>query len=148
MPVSQCAICHNNNDIAATSSNKNSSISSSCMVTNPYVTNCGHIYCYICIATKFNSLENTDSDSKGCLRCGMKLQWFKEVGDNEGDIDEDAIIVLYEDMEENGSDEDEETAEQELVEKISLTLNRKRTIRSMKKVNPAIQGLNLMKKGT
>lgn len=117
LPVSQCAICHNNNDIAATSSNKNSSISSSCMVTNPYVTNCGHIYCYICIATKFNSLENTDSDSEGCLRCGMKLQWFKEVGDNEGDIDEEAIIVLYEDMEENGSDEDEETAEQELVEK-------------------------------
>lgn len=120
LPVSQCAICHNNNDIAATSSNKNLSMGSSCMVTNPYVTNCGHIYCYICIATKFNSLDNTDSDSEGCLRCGVKLQWFKEFGENEGEIDEDAIIVSHEDWEENDSDDDGETAEQDTVKKNSI----------------------------
>lgn len=121
LPVSQCAICHNNNDIAATSSNKNSSINSSCMVTNPYVTNCGHIYCYICIATKFNSLENSDSYYEGCLRCGMKLQWFKEHGENEGEKDEDAIIVPYEDREESDNDDDEETVEQE-TEKHSIAI--------------------------
>lgn len=106
LPISQCAICHNNNDIAASSSNKKSSISSSCAVTNPYITNCGHIYCYICIATKFNSLENTDSNSDGCLRCGMKLQWFKELGDNDDDIDQDAILVAYEDVENDESGEE------------------------------------------
>lgn len=116
LPTSQCAICYNNNDIASLS-NKNSTVSTSCMVTNPYITNCGHIYCYICIATKFNALESSDSDFEGCLRCGMKLEWFKEFGDNENDIDEDAIIVPYDDIADEDDDHDLELSDEKKAEK-------------------------------
>lgn len=99
LPLSQCAICHNNGEKRARSLGKTPSSLSSFPVTNPHVTNCGHIYCYICIATKFNAIENNDGDEEGCLRCGLKLTWFEEYGSKAGDVDEDAIMVMYEEEE-------------------------------------------------
>lgn len=101
LPISQCAICHLNNQ---KSDRKSDSL---CLVTNPYVTNCGHIFCYVCLATKFNAKDNGDENSERCLRCGIKLQWFEEYGTNENDIDNDAIIVDYEDVVEEEDDSDE-----------------------------------------
>ncbi|EDK41000.2 hypothetical protein PGUG_05098 [Meyerozyma guilliermondii ATCC 6260] len=99
LPISQCAICHNNSEKRARSLGKTPSSLSSFPITNPHVTNCGHIYCYICIATKFNAIENNDGDEEGCLRCGLKLTWFEEYGSKAGDVDEDAIMVMYEEEE-------------------------------------------------
>lgn len=96
LPISQCAICHNNSEKRARSLGKTPSSLSSFPVTNPHITNCGHIYCYICIATKFNANENNVGDEEGCLRCGLKLTWFQEYGSQAGDVDEDAIMVMYE----------------------------------------------------
>lgn len=99
LPISQCAICHNNSEKRARSLGKTPSSLSSFPITNPHVTNCGHVYCYICIATKFNAIENNDGDEEGCLRCGLKLTWFEEYGSKAGDVDEDAIMVMYEEEE-------------------------------------------------
>ncbi|ODV78053.1 uncharacterized protein CANTADRAFT_69549 [Suhomyces tanzawaensis NRRL Y-17324] len=86
LPVSQCAICHDINFRAALAGQK--TFPSAGTVTNPYITNCGHIYCYVCIATRFNSIKTT-GEELGCLRCNQKLEWFKEHNE---DIDEDAIL--------------------------------------------------------
>ena len=106
LPMSQCAVCHRNKDYALMAGEKKTT-SVSCMVTNPYVVNCGHIYCYVCAASLFNALEVSDND-EGCLRCGKKLLWFKKYGEEEEDIDEDAIMVEYEEEEEEEKDDDEE----------------------------------------
>lgn len=106
LPISQCAVCtFNSGSLGQTASVSTASHP----VTNPYITNCGHIYCYVCIATKFNGMENSDNDSDVCLRCNEKLTWFKEYND----VDEDAIMVEYEEVEEESSyeDSDEEVEE-------------------------------------
>ncbi|KAJ1654965.1 peroxisome assembly protein (Peroxin-2) [Dispira simplex] len=36
----------------------------------PYVTNCGHLYCYVCISTQLA----LDGDSHNCLRCGQSVK--------------------------------------------------------------------------
>ncbi|RLV90394.1 Cytokinesis protein sepH [Spathaspora sp. JA1] len=102
LPVSECAICHeNNNQIAA------GGRTSACHITNPYITNCGHVYCYVCIATRFNVIKTRGEDMP-CLRCGQRLEWFHEFGSDELAIDEDAIIVSGD---EQDSDEEEEQEE-------------------------------------
>lgn len=107
LPTSQCPICHYKKDRAVMAGEKKMN-SVSCMVTNPYVTNCGHIYCYVCIASAFNAME-TSEDYEKCLRCGDKFEWFKKYGEEEGDVDQDAIMVEYEEaMEEEVPSEDEE----------------------------------------
>lgn len=108
LPLSQCAICHHN----AQKDGKKST-DTYCLVTNPYVTNCGHVFCYVCLATTFNSIENGDDDSEPCLRCGMKLTWFEEYGRKEEDIDTDAIMVTYEDVDEEEEREEESDDEAE-----------------------------------
>ncbi|KAK7684662.1 hypothetical protein QCA50_012245 [Cerrena zonata] len=84
LPISQCAICHLNNQ-----------------KSDP---------------TKFNAKDNGDENSERCLRCGIKLQWFEEYGTNDNDIDNDAIIVDYEDVveEEDDSDENDLNEKEEL----------------------------------
>lgn len=113
LPNSQCAICHNNSEKRAKSLGKTPSALSSFPVTNPHVTNCGHLYCYICIATKFNVIENNGSDEEGCLRCGQKLTHFEEYGSRAEDVDEDAIMVMYEEEEAEQVQEKEDVVETE-----------------------------------
>lgn len=107
LPMSQCAVCHRNKDYALMAGEKKTT-SVSCMVTNPYVVNCGHIYCYVCAASLFNALEISDND-EGCLRCGKKLLWFKKYGEEEDDIDEDAIMVEYEEEEDDYQEKEKDS---------------------------------------
>ncbi|ODV58594.1 uncharacterized protein ASCRUDRAFT_72522 [Ascoidea rubescens DSM 1968] len=65
---SQCAICYQNtnnfNNLNSSNSNTNSLIGNDGnvnLITNPYITNCGHIYCYMCLLTK---LERFQSDER------------------------------------------------------------------------------------
>lgn len=92
LPLSQCAICHRNNELS-----DRKSANSLFFVTNPYVTNCGHVFCYICLATRFNALESGDEDAEACPRCSTKLTWFEEYGRDKNAVDQDAIMVEYED---------------------------------------------------
>lgn len=97
LPLSQCAICIETierSDIKAASTH----------VTNAFITNCGHIFCYICLATRFNAIENGNEEAEGCPRCRLKLEHFHQYGSQE-DVDTDAIMVAYEDVEEASDDE-------------------------------------------
>jgi peroxin-2 len=111
LPISQCAICHDNNKRAAAAGQKVFEASGS--ITNPYVTNCGHIYCYVCLASRFNYMD-VSGNSMNCLRCFEKLRFFQEYGVfEEGDevndiVDKDAITIYQEDDDEDDDDGDEE----------------------------------------
>ncbi|KAJ1931639.1 peroxisome assembly protein (Peroxin-2), partial [Linderina pennispora] len=39
-------------------------------IINPYVTECGHMYCYVCIQTKIMA----EGDECCCLRCGSQVK--------------------------------------------------------------------------
>ncbi|KAG2735882.1 hypothetical protein G9P44_002096 [Scheffersomyces stipitis] len=105
LPLSQCAICHDNNNQAAASGMK--SFTTSGNITNPYVTNCGHIYCYVCISTRFNAIK-ASGEELPCLRCGSKLEWFREYGTSEdgtNEVDTDAILYELEAIDEEEEEE-------------------------------------------
>ncbi|CCH43194.1 Peroxisome assembly factor 1 [Wickerhamomyces ciferrii] len=86
----QCAICYENG------SNRIHDF----LITNPYKTNCGHIYCYICILTKLETSKNMGENWE-CLRCNSKVEYCKAYED----IDTKAIKF------ELGSDDDDEDDE-------------------------------------
>ncbi|KAJ2358211.1 peroxisome assembly protein (Peroxin-2) [Coemansia erecta] len=46
----------------------------SCPAVNPYVANCGHRYCYVCIRTRMM----TEADECSCLRCGSKIDRIRQ----------------------------------------------------------------------
>lgn len=96
LPESQCAICCEGREVIGTKV-------ASTEVTNPFVTNCGHIFCYICIATRFNHIENDVEGAELCPRCFTKLTSFEQYGNNEYDVDPSAIVVSYESDNENDS---------------------------------------------
>lgn len=98
LPLSQCAICHEQEDYLTRMSGSKTK-APTYNITNPYITNCNHIYCYVCLAGRFNAIENGNEDAESCPRCRLKLQWFKEYGNDEADIDENAIMVDLEDVE-------------------------------------------------
>ncbi|KAG5417652.1 PEX2 [Candida metapsilosis] len=105
LPVSECAICHYNNHQAAQSGGR--VFTTAGPVTNPCITNCGHVYCYVCIATQFNVMKSSGDDVP-CLRCSRKLEWFKEFEADEKAIDVDAITITMDEEEgEEESDDDE-----------------------------------------
>ncbi|KAK6204382.1 Pex12 amino terminal region-domain-containing protein [Scheffersomyces amazonensis] len=112
LPLSQCAICHNNNHKAEATGGR--TFISAGTITNPYVTNCGHVYCYICISTAFNAIKVSGEELK-CLRCGEKVENYREYGNdnevNDGDeFDQDAIVFEgeWEENEEEEEDDDNE----------------------------------------
>lgn len=102
LPLLECAICHDNNDKASRSGGR--VFATAGPVTNPCITNCGHVYCYVCIATQFNIIKSS-GDSVSCLRCDSKLEWFQEFEADEKAIDVDAIVVEQEDVENEGDSE-------------------------------------------
>lgn len=108
LPVSECAICHDNNNQAAATGGR--IFPSSGPVTNPYISNCGHVYCYVCIATRFNMIRMNNEDLP-CLRCGQRLEWFEEFGADEKAVDLDAIIIEPEVEEESDPELDNEDDE-------------------------------------
>ncbi|CAH2356033.1 hypothetical protein CLIB1423_44S00122 [[Candida] railenensis] len=89
LPISQCAICIENS--VKERSRPSTATDGLFPITNPYITNCGHIYCYVCISTRFNAMEISDGENDICLRCSKKLESFREFDD----IDKTAIIVDY-----------------------------------------------------
>lgn len=102
LPLSQCAICI---EIAEASGIK----AASTQITSPYVTNCGHIFCYICLATRINAIENGSELAEFCPRCNTKITSFKEYDDDE-DVKTkvSAIIVHYDENEDDENEIDDE----------------------------------------
>lgn len=91
LPKAQCAICI---EMAEASGIK----AASTLVTNPYVTNCGHIFCYICLATRKNAIENGSDLAELCPRCSKKITSFKEYDDDDPAAKNASIIVEYDDV--------------------------------------------------
>lgn len=83
LPEQQCAICHDN----STAENSQVGQVQSFTVHNPYVTNCGHHYCYYCIQSKLSIF----GDEWPCLRCGEKVstieKYIEKVDNDEKLID-------------------------------------------------------------
>lgn len=104
LPVSQCAICIENKH------SKGIKVATT-QVTNPFITNCGHIFCYICIATRFNSIENDVEGAEFCPRCSIRLTRFEEYASDGIDIDPSVIIVPYEEIESDSNLEYESRSE-------------------------------------
>ncbi|KAG0325423.1 peroxisome assembly protein (Peroxin-2) [Podila humilis] len=66
LPVHICAICHENNTATSTTTQGQAS---STVIHSPYITDCGHVYCYYCVKTKMMI-----DDEWCCLRCGNKVE--------------------------------------------------------------------------
>ena len=94
--ASECAICHEQNVQAAIAGSKPAS---SGTVTNACVTSCGHIYCYVCIATRFNM-----AGDHACLRCGNQMEWFRVFSD----VKNEAILIKGEEEEEEEEEEEDD----------------------------------------
>lgn len=88
LPISQCAMCIENKEVSGIKV-------ATTHITNPFVTNCKHIYCYICLASRFNSIENDVEGAEFCPRCNDKLTSFEEYGTGGADSDPSVIIVPY-----------------------------------------------------
>lgn len=76
LPILQCVICiksQQSNDQARHSANP------MCLITNPMITNCGHVFCYVCIATTLNAAEKS-GDEAHCFRCNSEITSFEEYG--------------------------------------------------------------------
>lgn len=108
LPQSHCAIC-----IELTEKSGMKAVNT--FVTNPCITNCGHIFCYVCLATRFNAIENGSEEAEGCPRCRLKLTSFKQYGQDEDEIDKDAIMVEYKEIESDDEPESVQPSEKEVI---------------------------------
>lgn len=88
------------------------------LITNPYITNCGHLYCYYCIINKlddYNELNggvlvdkvSDDGTHWNCLRCGKPVLFCKPYdGDCQQFIPRFSSTMM-DDNESEGSDDGE-----------------------------------------
>ena len=67
LPEQTCAICYQNQNPEAEILGATGLNTVNTDIVNPYETDCGHIYCYVCVAT---ALEGEEGDGWSCLRCG------------------------------------------------------------------------------
>ncbi|GMM35745.1 hypothetical protein DASC09_030700 [Saccharomycopsis crataegensis] len=112
LPQSQCAICYESKTGPTVDSNP---------ITNPYITNCGHVYSYLCILEKLQrhkpshhqtlatlkiikmTKKNEDLvDYWRCLRCSEPVLWCQPYND----IDEGAILARNEEDDIGNENED------------------------------------------
>ncbi|OZJ05698.1 hypothetical protein BZG36_01414 [Bifiguratus adelaidae] len=80
LPETTCAICYQEDTgdaVGNTGGIGMATQTTSNMVTNPHVTNCGHKYCYWCIKTKLVVYEG----EWACLRCGERIKEIQPVSD-------------------------------------------------------------------
>ncbi|KAG0031902.1 peroxisome assembly protein (Peroxin-2) [Podila clonocystis] len=108
LPAHICAICHENNTSVSTTTPGNAT---STVIHNPYVTDCGHVYCYYCVKTKMMI-----DDEWCCLRCGKKVDAIArhvEVAPDKA-LEEK---VDHEDGEESEDEEEEEKTSKDSIEK-------------------------------
>ncbi|WPK24488.1 hypothetical protein PUMCH_001762 [Australozyma saopauloensis] len=119
LPISQCAIC-------IEMSEANGIKAASTQITNPYVTNCGHIFCYICLATRKNAMENGSDQAELCPRCNLRITSFQEYGSDDSESDRLASIVV--EYQENGQvnqidEEQSDTADENVDDQVELDDN-------------------------
>ncbi|KAG9327306.1 hypothetical protein KVV02_007082 [Mortierella alpina] len=100
LPPHICTICHENNSGLTTPGTSTSTV-----IHNPYITNCGHVYCYYCIKTKMMI-----DDEWCCLRCGTKVDTISR------HIDVAPDKALEEKMDEQ-EDQEEQEEKQDALEK-------------------------------
>lgn len=102
LPVSQCAMCIETAEIASIKTGTT-------QITNPYATNCGHVFCYICLVTRKNAVDNGRELAELCPRCSAKIVSFKEYGEEVDDAAARAaaITVDYKDNESDADDIDD-----------------------------------------
>ncbi|KAJ1934986.1 peroxisome assembly protein (Peroxin-2) [Linderina macrospora] len=70
LPDHICPICFTQTDEAQQQQPQQGGTGDANHVVNPYVTPCGHVYCYVCIQTKIM----TEGDECCCLRCGSQVK--------------------------------------------------------------------------
>ncbi len=76
LPLKTCAIAYEAAELASAGRSEQGGHSSSFAntdVTNPYITDCGHIYSYVSIAAKLEDSKD-DEDGWTCLRCGRGVK--------------------------------------------------------------------------
>ncbi|KAJ2496808.1 peroxisome assembly protein (Peroxin-2) [Coemansia sp. RSA 1972] len=66
LPEDKCAVCFVDK--------RKNEVDDTHGAVNPYVTNCGHIYCYVCISTRMVA----EADECLCLRCGAKVDKIRQ----------------------------------------------------------------------
>lgn len=96
LPAHICAICHENNTAASTTTPGNAT---STVIHNPYITNCGHVYCYYCVKTKMMI-----DDEWCCLRCGKKVDAIAR----HVEVAPDKALIEKADQDEEDSEGEEE----------------------------------------
>ncbi|KAF8977427.1 peroxisome assembly protein (Peroxin-2) [Entomortierella lignicola] len=106
LPAHICAICHESNSASTTPGTITSTV-----IHNPYITDCGHVYCYYCIKTKMMV-----DDEWCCLRCGKKVEAIArhiEVAEDkaleEGAVENEGDSEAIEPLDSASSDKDRET---------------------------------------
>ncbi|RUP19747.1 Pex12 amino terminal region-domain-containing protein [Jimgerdemannia flammicorona] len=96
LPLHICVICHENSSagattLAGTGGGIHVGLQEDTTVHNPYITNCGHVYCYWCVSSKMGVYEG----EWGCLRCGERVttveKWAEKVL-QEGEEREEEIM--------------------------------------------------------
>lgn len=101
LPIRCCAISYSMDP------NPNKTVDDN-LVTNPYITSCGHIYSYFCLMNAMNNSTNTDdyfdNDDSGvnsgkwrCLRCGESVEWCKIYTEGMEDIKKETSDYLVSD---------------------------------------------------
>ncbi|KAG0202292.1 peroxisome assembly protein (Peroxin-2) [Mortierella sp. GBA30] len=102
LPTHICVICHENNSASTTPGTMKSTV-----IHNPYITNCGHVYCYYCIKTKMMV-----DDEWCCLRCGTKVDAIARYINIAPDK---ALERNIEEQDANVEVEEPETAEKDII---------------------------------
>lgn len=80
----------------------------STQITNACVTNCGHVFCYVCLAARFNAIKNGSEEAEGCPRCRVKLTLFRPLTQTSDNYETDAIMIKNDDLSELDHESDSE----------------------------------------
>lgn len=48
-------------------------------LNTPYITSCGHIYCYVCLSTTMLRTADDEAVPWACIRCSKPVQWIERV---------------------------------------------------------------------
>ncbi|GMM30406.1 hypothetical protein DAMA08_031510 [Martiniozyma asiatica (nom. inval.)] len=102
LPIRCCAICYDNDSADPITKSVDNNL-----ITNAWETNCGHVYCYLCLMNKANSFKNEliDDSLCECLRCGSMISSVKVF--KSGIEVKDEIIYSSDDLQDSESDGEE-----------------------------------------
>lgn len=104
LPERCCAICYFND----LSLDKNIDDN---LITNAYITNCDHIYCYFCILNEMERARlNDDNEHWNCLRCNENVKFIKIYNQGMDELEEEVEEYLQS-LDEIEAEEEEEEEE-------------------------------------